>query len=189
MAVASVELQRAMILALHTGQRQGDLLRLTWGNYDGATIALRQGKSRKNGVVGRKIEIPVTRALKAMLDGIDRTAAVILTTPSGRAYTGKNFRQQWKAACRAAKLPEELHFHDIRGTTITLLAEGGATVPQIASITGHSLKQVASIIEKYLSRTRELAGGGIVLFQNAKSTKFANRLQTGAKKRASEKSK
>ena len=28
MAVAPIEMQRAMILALHTGQRQGDLLRL-----------------------------------------------------------------------------------------------------------------------------------------------------------------
>lgn len=29
MNVAPLELQRALILALHTGQRQGDLLRLT----------------------------------------------------------------------------------------------------------------------------------------------------------------
>jgi hypothetical protein len=29
MKVAPIELQRALILALHTGQRQGDLLRLT----------------------------------------------------------------------------------------------------------------------------------------------------------------
>lgn len=125
MAVASIEMQRAMILALHSGQRQGDLLRLSWGNYDGATIVLRQGKARKNGVAGRKVEIPVTQALKTMLDGIDRSAAVILTTPSGRPYTGKNFRQQWKAACRAAGVPDELHFHDIRGTTVTMLARGG----------------------------------------------------------------
>ena len=183
MAVASIELQRALILALHTGQRQGDLLRLSWGSYDGRIISLRQGKARRNGVGGRKVEIPVTRALKAMLDGLDRTATVILTTPHGRPYSGKNFRQQWKAACRLASIPDELHFHDIRGTTVTLLAQGGATVPQIASITGHSLKQVSSILEKYLARTSELAGGAIVLFENAKSTRFANRLQTATPKR------
>lgn len=38
MKAAPVEMQRAFILALHTGQRQGDLLRLTWGNYDGSII-------------------------------------------------------------------------------------------------------------------------------------------------------
>jgi integrase len=58
MAVASIDLQRALILALHTGQRQGDLLRLAWGNYDGALVSLRQGKT------GRKVEIRCTKALK-----------------------------------------------------------------------------------------------------------------------------
>lgn len=183
MAVASIELQRAMILALHSGQRQGDLLRLGWGNYDGRMLSLRQGKARKNGVAGRRIEFPATATLRTMLDSIERKAAVILTTPSGRPYTGKNFRQQWKAACRAAQLPEDLHFHDVRGTTVTLLAHAGASIPQIAAITGHSLKQVNSILEKYLSRTSELAGGAIVLFENAKSTRFANQLQTAPRER------
>jgi hypothetical protein len=31
-----------------------------------------------------------------------------------------------------------------------VLAEAGCTVPEITSFTGHSLKHVASIIEKYL---------------------------------------
>ena len=35
MRVAPIELQRALIIALHTGQRQGDILKLAWTNYDG----------------------------------------------------------------------------------------------------------------------------------------------------------
>ncbi len=50
MKVAPIEMQRALILGLHTGQRQGDLLRLTWSAYDGTRIALRQGKARRRGV-------------------------------------------------------------------------------------------------------------------------------------------
>jgi integrase len=34
MRVASIEMLRAMIIALHTGQRQGDILRLPWSSYD-----------------------------------------------------------------------------------------------------------------------------------------------------------
>ena len=41
-AVASDELQFALLLALWTGQRQGDLIRLTWMQYDGTKIRLRQ---------------------------------------------------------------------------------------------------------------------------------------------------
>jgi len=35
---APPHLQLAMLLAINTGQRQGDLLRLPWSAYDGATL-------------------------------------------------------------------------------------------------------------------------------------------------------
>jgi len=44
MRVASEPLRLAMMLALWTGQRQGDLLRLPWSAYNGAAISLRQRK-------------------------------------------------------------------------------------------------------------------------------------------------
>ena len=47
MAHAGPEMQLVMLLALHTGQRQGDLRRLTWTAYDGAFITLRQSKTGK----------------------------------------------------------------------------------------------------------------------------------------------
>jgi integrase len=179
MRVASIELQRALILALHTGQRQGDLLRLGWSNYDGAWISLRQGKSRRNGQPGRKVEIPCTKALRKMLDGFDRTGAVILATKTGQPWKPRYFKAQWEAATKKAGITD-LHFHDLRGTAITMLAEAGCKTSQIASITGHSLKTVTTILDKYLARTRVLAGEAITLFENARATKFANSLQTGA---------
>jgi len=67
MKVAPIELT-GLILALHTGQRQGDLLRLTWSAYDGTAITLRQSKSRKHGKQGRLVVVPCTKALRRMLD-------------------------------------------------------------------------------------------------------------------------
>jgi len=173
MRVAPVEMQRALILALHTGQRQGDLLRLTWTNYDGAAIRLRQGKS------GRHVEVPCTAALRRMLDAMPRTAAVILTTKTGRPFTSRYFGHQWEAAAKQAGIAE-LHFHDLRGTAITMLSEAGCSNAQIAAITGHSLRTVTTILDRYLARTRALAGEAITLLENARSTDFANRLQTSS---------
>ena len=59
-----------------------------------------------------------------------------------------------------------------------MLAEASCTAPQIASITGHSLKTVSTILDKYLARTRALAGEAVILLEGAKSSQFANRLQT-----------
>lgn len=172
MAVAPIEMQRALILALHTGQRLGDLLRVAWTNYDGKVLCVRQSKGKV------LVTIPCTKALRSMLDGMSRDAAVILTSTTGRAWKARYFSNQWKEASDAAGL-EDLHFHDLRGTAVTMLAEAGCTVPEIASITGHSLKTVTTILEKYLSRTRALAEAAIEKFENASATNFANRLQTG----------
>ena len=152
--VAPAELVAALMLALHTGQRQGDLLRLRWADYDGKAISLRQSKT------GVPVTIPCTATLRRVLDGMARTADTILTTPSGRPWTSYYFRHQWTAAAKAAGI-KGLHFHDLRGTAVTLLAEAGATVPEIAAITGHRLEYVGQILETYLARTATLSSSAI----------------------------
>jgi integrase len=150
MRIASQEMKVALMLGMHTGQRQGDLRRLAWTSYDGQRITLRQGKG------GKIVSIRCTKALRGMLDGMERRGLLVMTTPSGRAWTKRYFNQHWHEASVEAGIMD-LHFHDLRGTAITMLAEAGATVPEIAAVTGHSFKHVTHILEVYLSRTRALA--------------------------------
>jgi integrase len=63
-AVAPERLWQALVLAIETGQRQGDLIRLPWSAYDGQWIRLRQSKG------GQRVQVPVTQDLKAILDAI-----------------------------------------------------------------------------------------------------------------------
>jgi integrase len=46
---APTHLHLPLLLALWTGQRQGDLLRLPWSAYDGTHIKLKQSKSQRRG--------------------------------------------------------------------------------------------------------------------------------------------
>ena len=160
MAHAGPEMQLAFLLALHTGQRQGDLLRLTWNAYDGSFISLKQSKT------GRPVHVPCTDNLKRALDQPPKTAAVILTTKTGRPWTEWNFRNRWRTVCRRADI-KGLTFHDIRGTTVTILAEQGCSTLEIASITGHSLDYVNEIIDTYASRTKALAQSAIIKFERS----------------------
>ena len=172
MAVASPEMQFAMVLALHTGQRQADILRLAWSQYDGSSIMLRQGKARRIGRDAPVIRVPCTKALKATLDIAQRRAAVMLTTKTGLPFKKRYFADQWNATCRAAGI-DDLHFHDIRGTTVTMLAEAGCTLPEIVSITGHTLSRAQDILDTYLARTSKLAESAIAKFENIVETDFA----------------
>jgi hypothetical protein len=71
---------------LHIGQRQGDLLRLSWSAYDGANITLRQGKARRGRSPGPPVIVPCTAALRRMLDGMERASPLILTTKTGQSF-------------------------------------------------------------------------------------------------------
>jgi integrase len=188
---APVELQQAMILAIHTGQRYGDLIRLRWSDYDGDVIRLVQSKTTA------KVPVPVTGALKRMLDGMQRRGPFILTredcrpwhTASNDKELGKAWRRHMEAAGFYPKpfvdLTKEekqsfLHFNDLRGTAVTLLTEAGCTIPQVCSITGHTLESATRILRHYLASTEAIAKAAILRFENAPETAFANRLQTSA---------
>ena len=86
LAVASPSIAMAALLALSTGQRQGDLLRLPWSAYDGKYIRLRQSKT------GRYVIIPVSKRLQPILDGANRISTQILTNANGRPWTSDGFR-------------------------------------------------------------------------------------------------
>jgi integrase len=199
MKVAPEEMQRALMLALHTGQRQGDLLRLPWSAYNGSAITLRQGKARRGKSPAPPVNVPCTLALRRMLDGMDRTSPLILTTKTKQSFKKRYFSRLWDEATTAAGLetitlpgfdqPVQLHFHDLRGTTVTLLSESGCTPQQIATITGHSLKTVHRILERYLARTSGLAEQAIINWENSARTKFANQLQTEALPKVARKTK
>ena len=154
-AVASRELCLALRLAYHTGQRQGDLLVLPCSAYDGRAINLTQSKT------GRQVYIPCTVALHSELELAPRRSPIILTNTKGRPWTADGFKTSWRKASKRAGI-DGLTFHDLRGTTVTMLSQAGCTVPEIATITGHTLRSVNLILETYMSRTQELATSAIV---------------------------
>ncbi len=174
MSVASTEMQLAMVLALHTGQRQADVRKMAWSTYDGASISLRQGKAARLGRQAPLIRIPCTAALKRTLDAAPRRSSLILATKTGRAFQKRYFAEQWDQTCKAAGI-SNLHFHDIRGTTVTMLFRAGCNLGEIVTITGHTLRRAQDILDRYLARTSQLADNAIAKFENVLETDFANR--------------
>jgi integrase len=152
---APAPLRLALLLALWTGQRQGDLLRLPWSAYDGKHIRLRQSKT------GARVVIPVGAPLKVALDAATKRSTIMLTHREGKPWTSQGFRSSWQRACKHVGIIG-LTFHDLRGTAVTRLALAGATEAEIATITGHSLRSVRAILDThYLARDPALAESAI----------------------------
>ena len=154
---ASPHLHLPLLLALWTGQRQGDLLRLPWSAYDGTHIRLRQSKT------GVPIQVKVGAPLKVALDeaAACKDSPLILVTSKGRPWTSEGFRSSWGYACKKAGIVN-LTFNDLRGTAVTRLALVGCYEAEIVTITGHSLRDVRSILDvHYLHRDPALADSAI----------------------------
>jgi integrase len=165
-ASAPAHLHLPLLLALWTGQRQGDLLRLPWSAYNGKHIRLQQSKT------GRFVQILVGAPLKVMLDERPRQSTIILTNSEGRPWTSDGFRASWRKAQAAAGV-RDVTFHDLRGTAVTRLALVGATEAEIANITGHSLRDVHAILDAhYLARDPALGENAIRKLE--RGTNFTN---------------
>jgi len=151
-----------ILMAIWLGQRQTDLIKLRWEQYDGRYIRMVPSKTiTTKHPQGRRLKIPVGKPLRDALNAIQNESGTILLTSDGQAWNpkGAGFRTAWSRAFDAVGgIDDELTFHDLRGTCVTRLALAGASVPQIASITGHSLRDVEAILDAhYLSRDQELA--------------------------------
>lgn len=165
---APSHLHLALTLALWTGQRQGDLLALPWSAYDeaGGVIRLRQGKT------GVRVTIPVGEPLRLALAATKRRSPIVLTNSDGHPWTADGFRGSWRKACAKAGV-SGVTFHDLRGTAVTRLAKVGATEIEIATLTGHSIRNVKSILDShYLNRDPALARSAIEKLE--KGTKTPN---------------
>jgi integrase len=91
MAAAPEPLQWALIFAAETGQRQGDLLQLTWRDYGGHWIKLTPSKSiTRKKPNGRPVEVPVSSRLRAVIEKLPRVPPIMLTNGRRRPWRGNS---------------------------------------------------------------------------------------------------
>jgi integrase len=155
LATASSDMRLAMMLAINTGQRQGDLLALSWSAYDGTVIKVRQKKT------GAYVAVPVSDELRRLLDATPKRSPLMLTNSINKPWATAGFQRAWDTAKRRAGI-RGLTFHDLRGTAVVTLARAGCTEMEIYAITGHVPAAVRRILTAhYLPRDGEVAANAI----------------------------
>ena len=152
----------AILLGLFTGQRQADVLALSEVACEGGFIAIKQKKT------GARVRIPILPHLQARFFDVLKagrsgpSAGKVTPLPSRPILVCETTGEGWKpdyfrhvfARIReeaGKQMPSVLdkRWSDLRDTTVTWLALAGSSVPEIATITGHSLKTVTEIIDKH----------------------------------------
>jgi integrase len=127
---ARPSLRLAVKLALYTGQRRSDLVKMKWSQYDGEFIEVRQQKT------GALLSIPCHMALRDELKTMPRAAETILIGERGRPLTGKSLGALVRQALREMGV-SGYAIHGLRKNAAVALADAGCEVFEIAAITGH----------------------------------------------------
>lgn len=139
-------------IGIGSAQRPSDWLLFTWGDYDGDSLRLRQGKTDK------PLILPCTAHLKDALDLARRAlratpiaARRILTQPNGNPmtyfYMAKAVRKE-----RLRLGLEAYDLHALRYRSIKELAWAGCDDDEIAAYSGHATK---AMIAKYAGEARQ----------------------------------
>jgi integrase len=97
------------------------------------------GSRLRKSKTGRKVKVPVTARLRAVLSTICSPWA---DHTHQRAWptVGAQRIEEGLGATTAKAGIIDLHFHDLRGTAVTRLSEADCTPQEIARFTGHSLR-------------------------------------------------
>jgi integrase len=130
----SARLKPIVQVALLTGLRLGDILRLTWEriDFDQRLIRLTQGKTQTD------LILPMSEALVQLLQAVPTDKDCSYVFHQGRKPLRRFgwVRPDFIKARRAAGLPTT-HFHDLRHTAATLLRRAGRDLQVVQQFLGH----------------------------------------------------
>jgi integrase len=142
-------LRTAIIVALNTGMRHGEILGLSWDQIDFKRMTLTVEKTKS----GRPRTIPLNPPLLRELERLrsqDGHGPYVFTNPdTGRPL--RSLKTSFKAACRRAGILA-LRFHDLRHTFGSRLVEKGVDIETVRSLLGHSS---IAITQRYIHSTDE----------------------------------
>jgi len=156
-------------IAYAFGHRKGDVLTLTWTDWDAGSRT-----TRKTGVT-----LPMVAAAYPDLEtavAAERARQAQTATPSiyvivnegtGRPWQAEVFSHQFRTLADAAGIPKDLQFRDLRATAATELKDAGADILDMSTHTGH---KTATMARRYARPTP-------TQFQRAAAKRQANKLK------------
>lgn len=167
----------AVFIALHSAQRQGDVLTMSPRIF---TDRIRLTAHKTKALV----DAPLTPQLAARIAGIrERWKAqnvlaretMVAHPRTGKPYKGDYFRAlfgevraeavqrhpELATAERMQPALADLRFQDLRDTAVTRLAMSDCTLPQIAAISNHTPEHITNVIKHYLALNEAIADQAI----------------------------
>ncbi len=135
LAACNPRLKLAVLTALHTGLRRGELLGLRVGDLDFArrTLTVQAAFSKNGSFRSVPMDNPLTQALRPLIIG-KASDAPLLESRKGEPY--RSLRTAFATACRKAGI-SDFRWHDLRHTFASHLVMAGVDLTTVKELLGH----------------------------------------------------
>lgn len=155
---APAHVARILIAATETGLRPGDLAQLGRAHVHptpgGQRIVIWTAKRH------RMVSIPVTPRMADLIAATPDSQQRFIVNRGGQPYKHEDYLGDAVSSWRdKLKIRKELRLYDARGTAATRLLMADATMKEIATVMGWSLKHAAEVIERYAALAPEMSDG------------------------------
>jgi integrase len=143
LAYRAPHLKAIILIALYTGLRRGEILRLRWADidFDNFTLLVRRSKT----IAGQGRKIYLNSILRHLMEGMrkDRKSEWVFPSPErfqqmeGTERHIGDVKHGFQRAVKLSRIPH-ITFHQLRHTFCTRLASAGVSLSVIQELAGHA---------------------------------------------------
>jgi len=148
-AIVENDLRELVIIAAYTGLRLGELLTLEWSDVDFKRRVLQvRNKETFTTKSGRNRVIPMAEVVyNTLMQRKERLTSEhsLVFNNNSKQWSAAYISRKFKRCVRASGLNERLHFHSLRHTFCSWLAEAGVSLYAISKLAGHSQTKTTEI--------------------------------------------
>ena len=142
-----------IIFAINTGMRRSEILSLRWSDIDtGARLARITNTDDFTTKNGEERTVSLNDAALMVINRlkVSKHHEYIFSCEHGRRLNADRVTHAFKAAVRAAGLPEGLHLHSTRHSFASLLVGVGTSLFTVSKLLGHSNSKTSEIYSHLL---------------------------------------
>lgn len=137
-------------ISFYTGLRLGEATFLKWKNISLNTNTITIGDDSFTTKSRKSRSIPIHPRVKGIIERLkdgckNKKDDYLFRKTRNQPFTGSYISKKFKKGCRAAGIDEAIHYHTLRHSTGSLLAQKGVSLYTIQKILGHSSPTVSQI--------------------------------------------
>jgi integrase len=166
-------LKDVVVFAVNTGLRRGELCNLVWEHVDLKNRVITvQSDDRYRVKMGKFRIVPLNAKAYEVLKKRfhQRNSDYVFTSEHGQKINADFLSKRFKRYVRLSGLGEEIHFHSLRHTFASLLAQASVPLYEIKELLGHSK---ISVTEQYSHLSPQTLRKAVQMFPAVKASPTA----------------